>query len=115
MGECLHRSGISLHGYHGAFCWHKHERRHPLRAEQLGKWLASGHSFLRGVDIAVRSGKRQRSYNAYTGITGIVLFRNFWGPGNQGDHVDLWDGYEVAGGRLDYFERSEEIWFWELA
>jgi hypothetical protein len=81
----------------------------------LVKWLLSPHSFLRSVDIAESSGGRQRTYNAYMGMKGVVFFKNFWGPGNQGDHIDLWSGYRLAGGEDDYFQRSQEIWFWELA
>ena len=47
--------------------------------------------------------------------TGIVFFRNSWGRGNQGDHIDLWDGSRVRKGGLDYFERSQEVWFWPIS
>ena len=33
---------------------------------------------------------------------------------NQGDHIDLLNGHQIAKGALDYFERSEEVWFWEM-
>jgi hypothetical protein len=42
------------------------------------------------------------------------MWRNFWGTGNQGDHIDLWNGEEIAHGTLDFFIRSEEVWFWAL-
>jgi hypothetical protein len=45
MGECFDRSGLTLHGFHGVFCWHKHERRHPLRADQLGKMATQPSQF----------------------------------------------------------------------
>ena len=45
---------------------------------------------------------------------GIVAFRNFHGQNNQGDHIDLWNGTAMAHGNNDYFERSEEIWYWAL-
>jgi len=49
----------------------------------------------------------------FVGKRGIVYWQNFWGNDNQGDHIDLWDGARIAHGSNDYFERSEEIWFWE--
>lgn len=58
--------------------------------------------------------RRQVTAADYMGRTGLVFFRNFWGEGNQGDHIDLWDGDELRAGAPDYFERSEQVWFWPL-
>ncbi len=60
------------------------------------------------------SGGIQKAYHYFLRRTGIVVFRNFWGRTNTGDHIDLWDGSAVAKGNRDYFERSQEIWFWEI-
>jgi hypothetical protein len=30
------------------------------------------------------------------GRQGIVAFFNFWGPGNTGDHIDVWNGSRIA-------------------
>ena len=57
---------------------------------------------------------RQKSSHAYLDRRGIAMFRNFWGAGNSGDHIDLWNGARIALGDLDFFERSQEIWFWEM-
>jgi hypothetical protein len=51
----------------------------------------------------------------YTGRSGIVFFQDFWGTGNQGDHIDLWDGTTVRTGARDYFSRSREVWFWQVS
>lgn len=48
---------------------------------------------------------------------------NFWGTGMQGDHVDVWNGSKQASyishpdplAGDDYFERAQEVWFWEIA
>jgi hypothetical protein len=45
---------------------------------------------------------------------GIALFKNFWGAGNQGDHIDLWNGATMTRGAPSYFSTSKEVWFWEL-
>jgi hypothetical protein len=116
LGVTLATSGISLVTYHGAFCWYGHPRTHTLRVEELKLWLNSADaSFIPYAEISRRDkAGHQKTSHAYKGRRGIVVCRNFWGTNNQGDHVDLWDGNALAHGALDYFERSEEIWFWEM-
>lgn len=79
-------------------------------------WLNSEKvTFVGYADIAKRDKQgKQRSASAYKGKRGIVVCRNFWGSGNQGDHIDLWDGMTMAHGAEDYFSKSQEIWFWEM-
>jgi hypothetical protein len=112
------RSGISLTSYHGAFCRYSHGHRHAIRAEELARWLNGpwARPTLIGQSEISRRNRRgiQKSTHNYFGRRGIVLFRNFYGSGNQGDHIDLWNGIEIALGRPDYFTRSQEIWFWEM-
>jgi Type VI secretion system (T6SS), amidase effector protein 4 len=116
LGVCFTRSGISLATYPGAFCWHGHGRKHPLRVEEMTNWLSSGDAeFVGPAETSRRDAAgRQKTHADYAGRTGIVGFRNFWGSGNQGDHIDLWNGTRIARGDNDYFERSEEIWFWPM-
>jgi len=116
LGVCFTRSGISLETYRGAFCWHGHGQQHPLRVEEMARWLNSSDAgFVRHAEISRRdSAGRQKSHADYAGRKGLVAFRNFWGRGDQGDHIDLWNGMQIALGDDDYFERSEEIWFWPL-
>jgi hypothetical protein len=109
MGECLRGAGVSLGSFRGAKCWFQHTPRHILRAEELASWMAAS------VPVFGRVRKKKHVTVAeYEGRTGIVLCRNFWGTGMQGDHVDVWNGEAFAGGKPDYFERSQEVWFWEL-
>jgi hypothetical protein len=116
LGLCFTRSGVSLASYPGAFCWHGHGRNHPLRVEEMKNWLNSGNAgFVGRVEISRRDAAgRQKTHADFAGRTGIVAFRNFWGSGNQGDHIDLWDGARIARGDNDFFERSEELWFWPV-
>lgn len=117
LGVAMRACGISLASYRGVCCWSGHGRDHPLRVEQMKLWLNSeSATFVPYAHIAKRDKKTgaQNSWHAYSGRRGIVAWINFWGRGNQGDHIDLWDGSSVAHGALDYFERSQEIWFWEL-
>jgi hypothetical protein len=67
------------------------------------------------VEVSRRINGEQKTFEEYLGRSGIVAFINFWGPGNQGDHIDLWNGQKLAWGSDGYFELSEEIWFWPIA
>ena len=122
MGVCLLRSGL-LHGYDKSVCWYRGHQGHTLRAREVADWMRSHPERFGRVEI-----RSNVTWGAFKGRTGFVCFQNFWGEGNQGDHIDLWDGtglvrkaldssLEGAGmahGSLDYFERSEEVWFWPV-
>ncbi|SEA62009.1 T6SS effector amidase Tae4 family protein [Rubrimonas cliftonensis] len=121
MGECLTRCGIDISGFRGAFCWHGHGKRHPLKVEQFKNDLNSDEAlfapYYAEKHVKPRRGA-QKTHHHFLGRQGIVVFRNFYGAGGQGDHIDLWNGVsngkKLAQGGLDYFERSKEIWFWKI-
>lgn len=122
MGTCLLRSNL-LHGYDKSICWYRGHEGHTLRAREVADWMRRHPERFGRVEI-----RKSVTWGAFKGRTGFVCFQNFWGDGNQGDHIDLWDGtglirkaldpsLEGAGmahGGLDYFERSEEVWFWPV-
>ena len=122
MGTCLLRSGL-LHGYDKSMCWYRGHQGHTLRARELADWMRRHPERFGRVEV-----RKNITWGAFKGRTGFVCFHNFWGEGNQGDHIDLWDGtglvrrlddasLEGAGmahGSLDYFERAEEVWFWPI-
>lgn len=108
MGECLRAGGVDLTSYRGAKCWF-HTPKHILRAEELASWIAVTPTVFGRVKKV-----KHVNVDGYLGRRGIVLCKNFWGVGLQGDHIDLWDGENFAHGGHDYFERSQEVWFWEL-
>ncbi|MFZ4698970.1 MAG: type VI secretion system amidase effector protein Tae4 [Candidatus Methylumidiphilus sp.] len=116
FGVCLTNSGISLDSFPGAFCWHGHGSTHPIRVEELMHWLNSTKvSFVGIAGISKRDKRgRKKSSTSYSGRRGIIVFRNFWGINNQGDHIDLWDGSLMTHGDNSYFEPSQEIWFWDM-
>ncbi|WP_338849930.1 type VI secretion system amidase effector protein Tae4 [Massilia sp. W12] len=115
MGVCLSNAGISLASFRGACCWHNHGRKHFLRAEEMMLWLNRKGSPFGAANISKRDKNGlQKSATDYAGKRGIVVFRNFWGSNNQGDHIDLWDGANMAQGNNSYFNKSQEIWFWEM-
>ncbi len=84
------------------------EWAHVLRAEELAQWIEKQKLF--GVPSKLTKVKSS-DYKK----KGVVLFRNFWGAGNQGDHIDLWNGSVMTRGAASYFAASKEVWFWELS
>ncbi|WP_165251146.1 type VI secretion system amidase effector protein Tae4 [Paludisphaera soli] len=110
MGVALADAGMDLSSFRGARCWHGH--RHVLRVEELIKWLKTRTADV-GTARSFKPGADARA--AVAGVTGIVACRNFWGRGNQGDHIDVWDGAQMAHGDPGYMDRSEEVVFWTIA
>ena len=110
MSVALERSGFKFGSYHGVKCWFGCEETHVLRVEELALFLEA------------RLGKPKSFHHidfegfkkATKGASGIIAFYDFWGPGMQSDHIDLFDNYELKNGFDDYFERSRKVLFWEL-
>lgn len=112
MGECINNAGISTDSFKGAKCYpgHGHSQSHILRAEELAKWMVDNANIFGKVEI-----EKNMSSSSYEDRQGIIFLLNFWGQGNQGDHIDLWNGKKMTQGRPDYFTAAQEVWFWELA
>lgn len=108
MGLALQDGGFPLDAFTGARCWHGHGRRHTLRAEELAAWLRS-----RPGEFGRATVHRRVDANRFIGRRGIIFCRNFWGPGNQGDHIDLWKRSIMRTGDSSYIARSQEVWFWD--
>jgi hypothetical protein len=109
MGAALSASGMNLASFRGARCWFGHG--HILRVEEMIKWLR-GQTQEVGTAVSYKPGSNAAA--VVKGKTGIVACRNFWGAGNQGDHIDLFDGVTMAQGDAAYMDRSEEVVFWEI-
>jgi hypothetical protein len=107
MGVALRGAGVDLSGFPGVYCWQGHEPRHVLRAEELAKWLATREDLVGEVAKSAHA-----TSGDYAGRPGIVFIKDGWPSG--GDHIDIWDGENLRGGQLDWFERGE-IWFWDLS
>ena len=122
MGTCLLRSDL-LQGYDKTTCWYSGHVGHTLRAREVSDWMRRHPERFGPVEV-----RSNVTWGAFKGRTGFICFQNFWGENNQGDHIDLWDGTGIlmrekypnwegpalADGSLDYFERSEEVWFWPV-
>lgn len=113
MGLCLIGAGVNLSSCRAVRCWHGHGRLHILRAQELADWLTERQARREFGAVEIRS---RATYTVYHGRNGIAFFRNFYGSGNQGDHIDLWEGSTgtLLTGARDYFSRSQEVWFWHI-
>jgi hypothetical protein len=109
LGVALKESGMNLQSYRGARCWFGH--KHLIRVEELAKWLEGQVHQVGTVKVYKPGSVAKEELN---GETGIVACLNFWGPGNQGDHIDLWDGSNLRKGSSDYFDDAEKVLFWGI-
>lgn len=119
----LERSGVKFRGFHGQLSWQKDKPKYAIRAQELADWLASPFSGMQRVEKY--PGKE--AFDKIKG-NGILFFQNYHGPGNQGDHIDLWNGTRLTAwysvlriqmgivipGRWSDYRKAEVIWFWPV-
>ena len=131
MHACLKRSGADLKTFRGVRSWEKNKPKYALRAQELANWLND--PFAR-MPFPVEKYSGKDAFDKIKGKRGIVFFQNFWGPGNQGDHIDLWNGSRLTDWKswarihirigsfgahnvmsdVSDFEKSQSVWFWLL-
>jgi hypothetical protein len=109
FGIALIDGGVNVRSFRGVRCWHGHGFRHLLRGEEIAAWMKKNPSVFGQVRIY-----HSVDQSVFTGRRGLIFCRNFWGEGNQGDHIDLWNRTHMASGDPTYISRSAEVWFWEL-
>lgn len=127
LSVCLIRSGLQIKNYKGVLSWQEGAPKYPIRAQELADWLSGASSTLRS-QREVYTGKNFMGETGVNGKTGVVFFKNYWGAGNKGDHIDLWNGYRLTlprsiiqiylrfgnfGLGSDY-KNSEQVWFWSV-
>ena len=125
----LVRSGVNAKTFRGQLSWQKNKPKYAIRAQELADWLASSFGRSGGVRMPqVQKFSGKDVFEKIKGKRGIIFFQNYYGPGNQGDHIDLWDGSRLThwaswiqiyarlgsvGFRSDY-RGSESVWFWHV-
>jgi hypothetical protein len=116
MGVALSRCGFKFNDFNGEFCWfHPEFDAHILRVEELLRYLKKKLP-KETLTIAKRKYDEPIESEFCGGRQGIIVFQNFWGSGNQGDHIDLINEEgELKSGEDDYFERSERVYFWDFS
>ncbi len=119
LSIALAAAGVNMRLFHGRKCHQHGHPVHALGAQQLAGWLA--HTGVLGRPHKFKRGKNDNKFifgeATLRGIQkkkGVVFFMNFWGDHNQGDHIDVWDGQKMGHGQFNYFERSQQVWFWEI-
>lgn len=131
LGVALEKSGVDTRSFDLMFpkrrCWH-HKPGHILAAEELAHWIQHSGKF--GMKETYAGGK---AFDAIHARRGIVFFKDYYGPGNTGDHIDLWNGARLTAldtwmriharlgsfglhslGFGSDFEKSASIWFWPV-
>ncbi len=121
----LQRSGVNVNSFHGQLSWQKGNPKYAIRAQEVANWLASSANPLHSK---VQKFSGDEVFDKIDSLRGVIFFQNYWGPGNQGDHIDLWNGSRLThwltwfqiharigsiGFRSDLRE-SEAIWFWHI-
>lgn len=125
MGIALLGAGIKVPASKSVkHCWYKGHQQHCLLAEQLAGWILLQKPTFGAAEKRV--GKKWDATNGvdvgfYKGRKGIIFFKDFWARAGEneavaptGDHIDVWDGAKQGSGSDNYFERSKQLWFWEL-
>ena len=127
----LQRSAINLKTFHGQLSWQKDKPKYAIRAQELANWLAKP-SAISGSKFQKFSGSEV--FEKIKGKRGIIFFQNYWGLGNQGDHIDLWNGSRLTDwttwvrihvrigsfgmhsirSDVSDFKKSQSVWFWQL-
>ena len=111
MGVALEKSGVNTSTfdikYPNRRCYSgfKHSPGHILAAQELASWM-KGEKTIFG-DVA--NVDKTQLDKFLKGKKGIVFIKDGWGPV---DHIDVWDGVDMKGGRVNYFSKGKEIWFW---
>jgi hypothetical protein len=131
LSAALMRSGVSMKSYTGAWSWEKDKPKYAIRAQELANWLAAPASHL---PTKVQKFGGKDVFGKIKGKSGIVFFQNYWGAGNQGDHIDLWNGSRLTDWRTwarihiriwnfglhslgagSDFQKSQSVWFWAVS
>lgn len=101
LSMALQKAGLSFAGYGDPVCAHGHARGAESLANFLWKAIGPAFKYSQGAESRVANQK------------GIIFFKDISGfRGGQGDHIDLWNGYNTKSG--EYFQESGEVWFWPL-
>ena len=122
--EALKKSGVNVNSFYGQLSWQKDKPKYAIRAQELADWLASPAN---PVQASVVKYSGEEVFDKIKGRTGIIFFQNYCGLGNQGDHIDLWNGtrlthwtswlriqLHISGGGWSNYRQAETVWFWQI-
>lgn len=125
LHAALLRSGFNMKTFTGTLSWQKDRTKYAIRAQEMADWLARP-GILQG---GAKKFSGKEAFENMAAKTGIVFFQNYWGPSEQGDHIDLWNGsrltdwtswiriqagINIPGVWSDY-KKAKSVWFWAVA
>jgi hypothetical protein len=104
VSHALYECGVKLNGFTGTRCWNcsippeNGKHIHAIRAQELATYL-NEKPFV-GLNQVTDVSPATFDKDLH-GKTGITFFKDYWTRQGQnhptGDHIDLWDGNELAG------------------
>lgn len=120
----LQRSGFNISTFHGQMSWQKDKPKYAIRAQELADWLARPGT----IPSKFQKFPAKEVFDKIDGKHGIIFLQNYWGPGHQGDHIDLWNGsrftdwkswprihfYVSWEGVWTDYRKAESVWFWPI-
>lgn len=122
----LQRSGMNVKTFSGTLSWQEGKPKYAIRAQELADWLARPKILL---DAKLEKFTGKSVFEKINGKRGIVFFQNYWGSGNQGDHIDLWSGHRLTDmlswvriharfnsvGLGSDYRNAQSVWFWAMS
>lgn len=128
LSASLIRSGVDLKSFSGATSWEKDKPKYPIRAEELAEWLERNAAVLPGRITKFTGKDVLGSFNKIDGKTGVIFLKDYYGPGQSGDHIDLFNKSRMTSlfswfriatgfhyeGRFSDYKKARAIWFWEM-
>jgi hypothetical protein len=131
LGICLKRSGVTPAQLRGAITCnqaaltpHSGDDMHYLRARELANAIRG--ASIPGIGAAAVLADPSNFAEELNGRKGIIFFNGYWWRITDttrptGDHIDLWNGWRTSAkmlfpwfGWLGGYNKSSEIWFWEV-
>lgn len=128
MSASLMRSGIDMKTFAGTRSWEKDKPKYAIRAEELAGWLDKNAVLLPGKVQKFAGKEVAGSFDQIKGKHGIIFIKDYYGPGNSGDHIDLFNsnrmtdtsswfrivtGFSIQGLWSDY-KKAKAIGFWQM-
>ncbi|WCM86543.1 type VI secretion system amidase effector protein Tae4 [Acidovorax sp. NCPPB 3576] len=128
VSAALLNSGVSMRSFRGAWSWQKNKPKYAIRAEELASWLASGAAPLPATLTKYSDEEVKNVFDKIANKQGIIFFKDYYGPGMSGDHIDFYNGSRLTertswlrihtgisiSGFWSDFTKSKAVWLWEL-
>lgn len=113
MSVALEASGVDTSGFDKMYpnrrCYpgFKHNPGHILAAQELANWIKSEFCIFGEVEKTNAVANKKD----FLDKKGVIFIKDGWGTV---DHIDVWDGSKMGGGRANYFALGQEIWLWKV-